>query len=117
MLLAALQGVQPELVEAATVDGAGPASVFRHVVWPTIRPSVLLLTLFVTIWSLRRFDLVWLLTQGGPVGATNTLVVDLYRQGFVYRELGLAAAVGMVGLVLAIAVTLIYFRFERRLAA
>ena len=116
VLLAALQGVQADLVEAAVVDGARRTAVFRYVVWPTIRPTVLLLALFVTIWSLRRFDLVWILTQGGPIGATNTLVVDLYRQGFVHRELGLAAAVGMVGLVLALVATLAYVRLERRLA-
>ncbi len=70
--------------------------------------------MFFTIWSLRRFDLIWLMTQGGPVGATNTLVIELYRQGFVFRALGAAAAVGMVGVVIAFAVTLVYFRATRR---
>ena len=79
-----------ELREAAVIDGADRLSVFKAVVWPTIQPSVALLALFITIWSLRRFDLIWLMTQGGPIGATNTLVIELYRQGFVYRELGLA---------------------------
>ena len=87
-----------ELRDAAVIDGADRLSVFQAVVWPTIQPSVMLLALFITIWSLRRFDLIWLMTQGGPIGATNTLVIELYRQGFVYRDLGQAAAVGMVGL-------------------
>ena len=98
VLLAALQGVSSELREAAVIDGADRLSVFKAVVWPTIQPTVALLALFITIWSLRRFDLIWLMTQGGPIGATNTLVIELYRQGFVYRQLGLAAAVGMIGL-------------------
>jgi multiple sugar transport system permease protein len=110
VLLAALQGVSAELREAAVIDGADRLSVFKAVVWPTIQPSVALLALFITIWSLRRFDLIWLMTQGGPIGATNTLVIELYRQGFVYRELGLAAAVGMIGLTVALVVTLVYFR-------
>jgi multiple sugar transport system permease protein len=114
VLLAALQGVSGELREAAVIDGADRLSVFKAVVWPTIQPTVALLALFITIWSLRRFDLIWLMTQGGPIGATNTLVIELYRQGFVYRELGLAAAVGMVGLTIALVVTLVYFRVTQR---
>jgi multiple sugar transport system permease protein len=114
VILAALQGVSSEQREAAIIDGADPLSVFKAVVWPTIQPSVALLALFITIWSLRRFDLIWLMTQGGPIGATNTLVIELYRQGFVYRQLGIAAAVGMVGLSVALVVTLIYFWFTER---
>jgi multiple sugar transport system permease protein len=114
VLLAALQGVSGELREAAVIDGADRLSVFKAVVWPTIQPSVALLALFITIWSLRRFDLIWLMTQGGPIGATNTLVIELYRQGFVYRELGLAAAVGMIGLTVALIITLVYFYVTAR---
>jgi multiple sugar transport system permease protein len=114
VILAALQGVSSEQREAAIIDGADRLSVFKAVVWPTIQPTVALLALFITIWSLRRFDLIWLMTQGGPIGATNTLVIELYRQGFVYRELGIAAAVGMFGLSIALVVTFIYFRFSAR---
>ena len=114
VILAALQGVSAELREAAVIDGADRLSVFKAVVWPTIQPTVALLALFITIWSLRRFDLIWLMTQGGPIGATNTLVIELYRQGFVYRQLGLAAAVGMIGLTVALVVTMIYFRVTQR---
>ena len=114
VILAALQGVSEELRDAAVIDGADRLSVFRAVVWPTIQPSVMLLALFITIWSLRRFDLIWLMTQGGPIGATNTLVIELYRRAFVYRDLGQAAAVGMVGLSIAILVTMVYFRLTLR---
>lgn len=113
VILAALQGVPDELKEAAVIDGADRLSVFKVVVWPTIQPTVLTLVLFVTIWSLRRFDLIWLMTQGGPIGATDTLVIELYREGFVYHDLGTAAAVGMIGLAIALALTLIYFRLTR----
>ena len=116
VLLAALQAVPKELREAAVIDGAGRWAVFRAVVWPTIKPSTILLALFFTIWSLRRFDLIWLLTQGGPIGATDTLVIELYRRAFVYRDLGMAAAVGMVGLVIALSVTFVYFHVGRRAA-
>ena len=114
VLLAALQGVSEEVREAATIDGADRINVFKVAVWPTIRPTVALLALFVTIWSLRRFDLIWVMTQGGPIGATKTLVIELYTRAFITRELGEAAAVGMVGLSAALAVTVIYFWLTQR---
>lgn len=114
VLLAALQGVSHEQREAAVIDGADRLSVFKAVVWPTIKPSVMLLALFSTIWSLRRFDLIWLLTQGGPVGSTNTLVIDVYRRAFVNHQLGQAAAVGMVGVSIALLVTVVYFNYTAR---
>jgi multiple sugar transport system permease protein len=115
VILAALQGVPSDLREAAAIDGAGPITTFRAVVWPTIQPTIMVLALFLTIWSLRRFDLIWLLTQGGPIGATNTLVIELYRKAFVYRDLGAGAAVGMIGLSIALVVTVVHYRLSRRL--
>ena len=117
VILSALQGVSSDLREAAIIDGAGRIDVFKAVIWPTIRPTVILLSLFITIWSLRRFDLIWLMTQGGPIGATDTLVIELYRRAFVYRDLGFAAAVGMVGLAIALGITLVYFRISQSAAA
>lgn len=110
VILAALQGVPHELREAAAIDGADRLNIFKTAVWPTIQPTVFMLVLFVTIWSLRRFDLIWLMTQGGPIGSTNTMVIELYRQGFVYRDLGAAAAIGMIGLTVALVVTVVYFK-------
>lgn len=114
VLLAALQSVPGELKEAAAMDGAGRWRVFQAVTWPTIRPTVGLLTLLMTIWSLRRFELIWIMTQGGPVNATKTLVIDLYRRAFQFSELGSAAAVGMVGLSVSLSVTFVYFWLLRR---
>lgn len=113
VILASLQGVPSELREAAAIDGADRLNIFKTAVWPTIQPTVLMLALFVTIWSLRRFDLIWLMTQGGPISATNTLVIELYREGFVYRDLGSAAAIGMIGLCIALFVTVIYFKVTK----
>lgn len=114
VLLAALQGVSEEVREAAQIDGADRINIFKVAVWPTIRPTVALLCLFVTIWSLRRFDLIWVMTQGGPIGATKTLVIELYTRAFVSRELGEAAAIGMIGLSVALVVTLVYFWATQR---
>jgi multiple sugar transport system permease protein len=108
VLLAALQGVPGELREAAIIDRADRLNSFKAVVWPVIQPTVALLGLFVTIWSLRRFDLIWLMTQGGPIGATDTLVIELYRNAFVNFDIGTAAALGMIGLCVALVITIVY---------
>jgi multiple sugar transport system permease protein len=119
--LAALQAVPAELREAAMLDGANRRQQFASVTWPVIRPTVALLAILMTIWSIRRFELIWLMTQGGPVGTTNTLVIDLYRESFVIRDLGHGAAIGIVGLCISVAITIVYFvlsnRAERRGAA
>ncbi|MFI6239540.1 carbohydrate ABC transporter permease [Micromonospora sp. NPDC050795] len=106
VLLSALQSVPQDLNEAATVDGAGRWATFRAVTWQVIKPTVGLLALLMTIWSLRRFELIWLMTKGGPVGATETLVIDLYSQAFDSKELGSAAAIGMVGVVISLIVVI-----------
>jgi multiple sugar transport system permease protein len=104
VILSALQSVPAELVEAARVDGARGGWIFLAVTWPVIRPTVGLVALLMTIWSLRRFELIWLMTRGGPLGRTRTLVIDLYSQAFDSKQLGAAAAVGMVGIVIALIV-------------
>ena len=104
ILLSALQAVPKDLTEAATMDGAGRWWTFRVVTWQVIRPTVGLLALLMTIWSIRRFELIWLMTKGGPLGATETLVIDLYSQAFDSKQLGTAAAIGMVGIVISLIV-------------
>lgn len=104
VLLSALQAVPKDLVEAATMDGAGRWRIFQTVTWQVIKPTVGLLSLLMTIWSLRRFELIWLMTRGGPVGSTETLVIDLYSEAFDAKNLGTAAAIGMVGIVISLIV-------------
>lgn len=116
ILLAALQGVSADLYEAARIDGASRLNVFKHITLPAIRPTLGVLTLFVTIWSLRRFDLIWVLTEGGPLGSTNTLVIDLYKTAFRNSSLGMGSAIGVVGFVISTAVTAAYFLLASRRA-
>jgi multiple sugar transport system permease protein len=102
VLLSALQSVPDELVEAAHVDGAGRWWTFRVVTWPVIRPTIGLIAVLMAIWSIRRFELIWLMTRGGPLGTTRTLVIDLYSKAFDSKQLGTAAAIGMVGIVISL---------------
>ncbi|HIW63237.1 MAG TPA: sugar ABC transporter permease [Candidatus Stackebrandtia excrementipullorum] len=114
VVLAALQSVPDELYEASRVDGADGLSTFRAVVIPHITPTLRIVALLMTIWSIRRFEIIFLLTGGGPSEATNTLVVNIYRRAFSEQDLGTAAAIGMLGLVLSLLVTVVFFIADRR---
>ena len=81
---------------------------------PGIRPTLYVITLLLTIWALRRFDIIWVMTQGGPVGSTTTLVVNLYREAFQNQNLGVSSAIGILGLLLSVGVTVVYFIMNRR---
>lgn len=117
VVLAALQAVPDELYESARVDGADALNAFRGIVLPYLAPTLRIVALLMTIWSFRRFDIIWLLTQGGPVEATNTVVIDVYRESFLNSDLGLSAAIGTVGLLLSTVVTAINYAVERRVTA
>lgn len=114
VVLAALQSVPEDLYEATRVDGADSYSTFKLVVLPYLLPTLRVVALLMTIWSFRRFEVIWLLTGGGPVDATTTIVIDVYREAFNNSQLGLAAAAGMLGLVLSLVVTAVYFVIEQR---
>ncbi len=90
--LAALQGVSTELVEAATLDGANRWQVFRHVTWPSIAPAQFFVLITSIVGTFQVYDLVYVMTQGGPGGATNVLVFDIYQHAFQGLRLGYASA-------------------------
>jgi multiple sugar transport system permease protein len=114
VVLAALQSVPSEVLEAATVDNADALSRFRAVTFPHIKPAIALVALLVTVWSIRRFEIIYLLTGGGPVGSTSTLVVSLRQEAFENYDLGMGAAYGVIGLALSLVVTAVYYLLERR---
>ncbi|MFT8246796.1 carbohydrate ABC transporter permease [Roseomonas sp. BN140053] len=116
VVLAALQSVPQEVREAARVDGADALNVFRAVTLPHIMPSVQLVSLLVAVWSIRRFDIIYLLTGGGPLESTSTLVVKIRQVAFEDFQLGMASAYGVVGLVLALLVAALHLAADRRRA-
>jgi len=115
VLLSALQSVPQELIEAAQMDGAGRWTIFRVVTLQVLKPTLALVAVLMTIWSLRRFELIWLMTRGGPLGTTRTLVIDLYATAFDSKQLGTAAAIGMVGIVISL-IVIVGSRFVARAA-
>lgn len=114
VVLAALQSVPAELREAARVDGADALNIFKSAVVPHVLPTIRVVALLMTIWSIRRFEIIYLLTGGGPIDATNTIVISVYREAFQNSDLGRAAAVGILGLCLSMVVTVVYFLVDRR---
>jgi multiple sugar transport system permease protein len=113
VMLAALQSVPQELREATWMDGANRRQTFAAVTLPHIMPTLSVITLLMTIWSIRRFEIIFLITGGGPLDVTNTLVVNVYRTAFQDQNLGRAAAIGALGLILSLLVTLVYFLVEQ----
>jgi multiple sugar transport system permease protein len=95
-LLAGLQSLPAEQVEAARIDGAGNWQVFRHVAWPHLRPTIAVLLVLGALGNLQQFDVIYAMTGGGPVRATTVMSVEVQRQAFQAWNLGLAAAVGVV---------------------
>ena len=111
--LAALQGIPRTYYEASRLDGANTWQVFRFITLPLLGPSTFFLSVTALIDAFQVFDLVYVMTAGGPLGSTDVLGFYLYRYGFRYYELGFASAVAYVMFVLIFAVTLLQFRLSR----
>jgi multiple sugar transport system permease protein len=114
VLLTALSSVDQAMYDSARVDGAGFVMTFFRITLPTIRPTVMILLLLFTIWSLKRFDTIWIMTQGGPADRTNVLAVEIYREAFRNFRVGIAAAIAVIGVALSVLATAVYFTLESR---
>lgn len=96
IFLGGLQDIPREYYDAATVDGGGPWQRFRHVTWPMLRPTsffVLVTSLINAVTGLQVFDLVYVLTSGGPANSTTTVVYYAYQQAFLFGRFGYASAI------------------------
>lgn len=111
LILARLQSINPRLYEAARTSGAGPWRCFMDVTLPQLRTTLLLIALLRGIWMFNKFDLIWIITQGGPLEATETLPIYVYRIAFQDFDFGRAAAACLVMFLLLLGVSLVYFRF------
>lgn len=111
ILLAGMQGIPEELYEAAAVDGASPWQRFRHITLPGLQPVLFVLGLVGTLWSVNVFDVIWLLTRGGPSSATTTLPVFIYDTAFNRYRLSRSAAASVIVGLLLLAFALLFIRF------
>ena len=96
LYLTGFAGINRSYLEAAKVDGAGDWGIFTRILLPNIMPLVLFVAVTTLISSFQVFDLVYIMTQGGPEGATDVLVYSVYREGFEYFEAGKSCALGYI---------------------
>jgi multiple sugar transport system permease protein len=110
---ARLTGIPGQLYESAQVDGAGRLAMFRLITLPLLARILLIAALFRTLDALRAFDLMFVLTRGGPAGTTETLTVYAYRSLFQTLQIGFGSAVGVVVFALVMVVAWAYLRAQR----
>lgn len=110
IFLAGLQSIPQEINEAAALDGAGPVSRFRHVTLPMLAPAMTINLMLSVIGGLKLFDQVWVMTQGGPGGATDTLSTVIYRQAFQFNDFAYSIAIALVLTVLVAVISSVQYR-------
>lgn len=112
--LAALQDIPAQLYEAATIDGANGWQRFRNITVPMLTPASFFVFIMLTINSFKIFDLIYILTEGGPGTSTTVLVKYIYDQSFMYWDYGKASAASMILFIIVAIVTVIQFRAEKK---
>jgi N,N'-diacetylchitobiose transport system permease protein len=113
-VLAGLQSVSRDALEAASIDGAGAWSRLRYVVWPALRPLLAVLLILSTIWDFKIFDQLYVMTQGGPSRLTENIPISTYTEGFGSQHYGTAAALSVVLFVLLMLIAVLYMRLVGR---
>ncbi|MCM2293216.1 sugar ABC transporter permease [Allorhizobium sp. BGMRC 0089] len=116
-LLAAIQSIPGDLHEAAWVDGAGRFYRFRRITLPMIVPAMITMSILSLISTFNSFDIIWILTQGGPNGETTTMIIDTYRTAIGAYKFGEGAARAALICVFLSAFTWVYFRLVSRFSA
>ncbi len=114
MFLAGLQTIPDHLYEAAEVDGAGRWSKFRHITLPLLSPTTFLVSVLLIIDSFNIFESVYMMTQGGPGGSTETILYYIYTNGFQLFRMGYASALAWVLFVIIFTLTLVQFWAQRK---
>jgi multiple sugar transport system permease protein len=112
-LLAGLQGIAPDLYEAAAVDGANPVQRFLHVTLPQLRPVIISMAVLDLIWTSQQFALIWMMTGGGPLNSTEMLSTYTYKQAFSEYEFSTASAAAVIVLLLTMVLAFFYVRQQR----
>ncbi|MGW7350858.1 carbohydrate ABC transporter permease [Streptomyces sp. NPDC054784] len=110
LFLVGLRSIPPETLEAGALDGANGWQQFRHVVLPQLRPVSIIVIGMSLVNGLKSFDLIWVLTQGGPGRATETLAVSMYNETFLELRPGAGAAIAVVLTVIVLAASWFYLR-------
>jgi len=116
MYLAGLQSIPRELIDASQIDGATSLQRFRHITWPLLANTTMFVCIVAAIFAFQAFDQIYVMTNGGPFFATETLVMQIYRIGFMQFQMGYASAISWVLVLIVLALSLLQmWYFNRRL--
>ncbi len=116
VFLGGLQDIPKQYYEAARVDGAGPVTAFVHITLPLLRPTsffVLLVSSVTAICGFQTFDLVYVMTKGGPANATALAIYYIYQEAFLFNDYGYAAALASCLILILLALTFVLFLLTR----
>jgi ABC-type sugar transport system permease subunit len=111
VLLAAMENIPPDIHDAATIDGVGSWGRITHIILPLVKPVLAVLVMLQLIFSMKVFDIVWVMTRGGPGEATSVLGVYLYKNAFVYTHFGYSSAIAVVMTVIIFTLSMVYQHF------
>lgn len=114
LYLAGRQNIPNELIESAMVDGASPWQTFRHITLPLLGPTIRISVFLSVIGTIQLFDMVWVLTKGGPIHASETMAVTMFEYGFRRSEVGYATAISVAMFVISFMFAIGYQRFVMR---
>lgn len=114
IILAGLQSIPAQLYEAAKIDGANSIKRFFYITLPMLSPTMFMVTILSLISSFQVFDLISIMTEGGPGRATNVLVYRIYQEGFKYLNFGYASAMAYFLFLIILIITLIQFRGQKK---
>jgi ABC-type sugar transport system permease subunit len=110
LFLVGLQAIPRDPIEAARIDGATGWTLFRYITWPLLRPMTVVVIGISLVNSLKTFDVIWVMTQGGPYRSSETLAVTMYRETFVEFKYGYGAAIAVVLSVIVLSLSWLYLR-------
>ncbi len=114
MILAGLQTIPGHLYESSEIDGASILQRFLYITWPMLSPTMFMVTILSIINSFQVFDLVYIMTEGGPGSSTNVLVFRIYQEGFKYTRFGYASAMAYFLFLVIFIITLLQFRGQKK---
>jgi multiple sugar transport system permease protein len=109
-ILGGLQGISTDQLEAARIDGAGNIRSFLSIILPEMKSIISLILILGSISNLQAFDLIYIMTDGGPARATTTFSIEVYRNAFRYYNLGYAATIGVIWALLLGIISIVYVR-------
>jgi len=113
-ILAGLQGISEDLYESAAIDGATAVKRFKYITVPQLRPILISIAMLDFIWTLQSFNVIWMLTGGGPVNATQTVSIYIYKLAFQKVNYSMAATAATVLLLICVVIAIFYVKQQKK---